>query len=84
MYCTIISIRLLERKTVSTKLIALRKETFIETSAMLQQSETVSLWNWAGKVPIVHPPDDTWVNMDQQQCNDTDLCVRGINKTYFS
>jgi hypothetical protein len=31
----------------------------------------MSLWNWAGDRPIVHPSDDTCMNMEQQW-NDTD------------
>jgi hypothetical protein len=25
----------------------------------------LSLWNWAANGPIFHPPDDTWVNLEQ-------------------
>jgi hypothetical protein len=31
----------------------------------------MSLWNWASNGPFVHPPDDTWVNMEPRW-NDTD------------
>jgi hypothetical protein len=31
----------------------------------------MSLWNWASNGPFIHPPNDTWVNIEQRW-NDTD------------
>jgi hypothetical protein len=40
--------------------------TLLTLSLQFQWGETVSLWNRAANGPIVHPPDDTWVNMEQR------------------
>jgi hypothetical protein len=32
----------------------------------------MSLWNWACNRPLIHPPNDIWVNMEQWW-NDIDM-----------
>jgi hypothetical protein len=34
--------------------------------SLLRWSETVFLWNWTANGPTVHPPHDTWVNIEQR------------------
>jgi hypothetical protein len=38
---------------------------------LLRWGETMSLWNWTAKGPIVHPQVITWVNIEQRW-DDTD------------